>query len=130
MKNKLVKKIATFGVIVSMFSTVAYAGTSYSYYRTTVGKFNGNGYTSYQTKSIGGANGNIKSTKVGGGYSVDARMNSSVGNGEWARDIKTGTKTYLPGNSNQLKGTSVRLQFSNDVTTPVDVQVSGSWQSN
>ena len=34
--------------------TSAWAGTSFQSYRTTVGKFNGNGYTAYQTKSGAG----------------------------------------------------------------------------
>lgn len=34
----------------------------------------------------------------------------------------------LPNSIN--KGTAARVQFSNDLTTPVDVKVTGSWISN
>lgn len=41
-----------------------------------------------------------------------------------------GTNTSLPGNSKHTKGNSIRVQFSNDWDTPVNVQVSGRWKSN
>lgn len=128
--KKVIKSIAVSAMAVMMFGTMAYAGTSYSKYNTTVGKFNGSGYSGYQTKSISGANGYISSSTVGGSYVVDARMNSSSGNGSWLRNVNDGTKAELPGNSNQKKGSSVRVKFSNDITTPVNVQVVGSWKSN
>lgn len=128
--NKVIKAVTLGSVAVMMFSTVAWAGTSYSTYSTTVGRFNGSGYTAYQTKSIAGANGYIKSTKVGGDYVVDVRMVSPSGNGSWLRDVDDTTSAYVPGKSSQLDGCQVRLEFSNDITTPVNTQVEGSWKSN
>lgn len=113
-----------------LFASASFAGTSFSGYNTTVGKFNGSGYSGYQTKSISGANGQIASTSVGGDYVVDVRMNSSKGDGSWLRNVTDGTNKEVPGNSAQTTGSSVRLQFSNNINTPVDVQVSGSWKSN
>lgn len=128
--RKITKTIAIASMAVMMLGTTAFAGSTFSSYSTTVGKFNGNGYSSYQTKEIDGANGAISSTSVGGGYEVDVRMNSSVGSGSWTRDLKSGTEAALPGYYKQVSGTKVRAQFSNNITTPVDVQVTGSWASN
>ncbi len=128
--KKIIKSVSVMGLAIMMFGAVAFAGTSYSGYNTTVGKFNGSGYSGYQTKSISGANGYILSTSVGGSYVVDVRMNSSSGSGSWLRNVTDGTQAELPGSSYQTSGTSVRAQFSNDINTPVDVQVVGSWKSN
>lgn len=113
-----------------MMTSAAMAGTSYSKYNTTVGRFNGNGYTDYQTKATSGANGYIKSTKVGGDYVVDVRMNSSSGNGSWVRDLDDNDNRSLSGSAKMKKGCSVRAHFSNDWNTPVAVQVIGQWKSN
>ena len=56
-------------------------------------------------------------------------MISSQGNGTWLRDLNDGTSASLPGYYKQVAGTKVRLQFSNDITTPVNVHVSGTWVS-
>ena len=129
-KDSISKVVLAAAIPVLLGTTMVFAGTSYSNYNTTVGKFNGSGYTGYQTKSTGGANANLFSNFVGGGYAVDVRMQSSNGTGgEWTRQIKTG---YYPvdGHVNHRVGNSVRLQFSNNFYTPVAVQVSGSWRSN
>ncbi len=128
------KKSKLFGTLLTLTllgSTTIYAGSTYSSYNTTVGKLNGNGYTGFQTKSVSGANGNLKSVSVGGKYVVDARMQERNGTvGAWVRNISDDTNYGLPGNSSHLKGDSVRVQFSNDWNTPVNVQVTGSWRSN
>ncbi|MCI9188157.1 MAG: hypothetical protein HFH84_00740 [Lachnospiraceae bacterium] len=114
-------------------SLTAMAGNTYTSYDTTVGRFNGNGYSGTQTKETSGANGRIKSTSVGGGYSVDVRMQKSNGSasGGWYRNLKSSTDTdySVDGHVDQKHGDSVRLQFSNDLTTSVDVQVTGTWIS-
>lgn len=130
MKAKFIKGLAMVGILVGASSTAAYASTTYSNYSTTVGRFNGNGYTSYQKKTYDGKNGDIHSENVGGKYKVDVRMQSDNGNGGWRRDVDDGTKATLPGTGSQTKGTNVRAQFSNDWNTPVAVQVDGSWRCN
>lgn len=96
-------------------------------YNTTVGRVNGNGYSGSERKSFTDDSGKIYSSTVGGNYRVDARMISQSGTwlgSGWAR-IDDGTQAPL---TNWLTaGTWVRIQFSNDVTTPVNVQVTGSW---
>ncbi|WP_352403399.1 hypothetical protein [Kandleria vitulina] len=130
MKISIKKTVLTTGLSVMMMTSAAMAGSSYSKYNTTVGRFNGNGYTGYQKKSISGANGNIRSTNVGGDYVVDVRMSSSSGNGSWVRNLDDKDNRSLSGSSKMKKGCSVRAHFSNDWNTPVSVQVTGSWKSN
>lgn len=129
-KKNIIRGISAVGITTMLFAATAFAGTSKTGYNTTVGKFNGSGYSDYQKKATSGANGWIYSTRVGGSYTVDVRMNSTAGNGAWLRNLNDGTSASLPGHSSQTAGSSVRLKFSNDITTPVNVQVEGSWKSN
>ena len=130
-KMKKFKVFITILVILAVGSSMAYAGTSYKSYSTTVGKLNGNGYTAYQTKAKTGANGTLVSSSVGGKYTVDARMQDKNGIiGPWTRDVDD-NKTYtLKGHANHIKGYGIRVHFSNDLTTTVDIQVEGKWKSN
>ncbi|MDN5725230.1 MAG: hypothetical protein L0G99_04760 [Propionibacteriales bacterium] len=98
----------------------------WSNYNTTVGRFNGNGYTGDQAKGVTDATGWLRSGTVGGDYKVDARMESISGTftSGFAR-IGDGTNVDLP--NDFTEGTRVRVRFSNDLTTRVNVQVSGSW---
>ena len=125
-----VKKFAIPLAVVGMLAvgTSAWAGTSFASYSTTVGKFNGTGYTAYQTKSGAGTAADLRSKSVGADYVVDARLQASSGTGGWARDVGDNDTRQL-WNSVQ-KGASARVQFSNDWNTSVDVQVSGTWRSN
>lgn len=124
------KTLASLGLTVGLLAIAgaAQAGTTYSGYNTTVGSFNGSGYTGYQTKASSDVSGSLKSSSVGGKYTVDARMSASAGTGSWVRSVSDSETRSLPNSIN--KGSSARVQFSNDVTTPVSVQVTGSWKSN
>jgi len=120
-------------ICIAMMAATAYAGNSFTGYNTVVGKINGNGYSPTQTKATSGANGRVKSTSVGGGYTVDVRMQKSdaTASGAWYRNLGSGTDTgyTVGGHVNQMYGDTVRLHFSNDLTTLVDVQVIGEWMS-
>lgn len=109
---------------------LTYSGTVFQYYNTSVGAFNGNGYTDYQTKSIGGANGHINSYTVGGSYVVSVRMTNSNASAAWVRGVDSRQSYELPGHHKHLSNHFVRLQFSNGWVTPVSVQVTGDWRSN
>jgi len=128
--KKSKKKIAIVGATLGLLLAggAVQAGTTYSSYSTTVAPFNGSGYTSYQTKSTAGAYGNLRSTTVGGKYTVDARMQASSGTGGWVRSVTDSDSRNLP--NSVAKGSSARVQFSNDASTPVNVQVTGTWRSN
>lgn len=123
-------KLAVLGLSVGLlaFGGAVQAGTSYSSYNTTVGAFNGSGYTGYQTKTNSGTYGNLISGTVGGSYTVDARMQASSGTGSWVRSVTDNDYRSLP--NSVPSRTSARVQFSNDLITPVNVQVSGTWRSN
>lgn len=128
--KKIVKFIGVTGVAIALIGSSAIAGSSYEEYDVRVGRFNGSGLSPEQTKSTAGADGYIKSSEVGGSYVVDVRMKSEDGNGGWLRNVSDGTQDALPGTSKQKKGCTVYAQFSNDITTPVVVQVEGEWKSN
>lgn len=103
------------------------AGTTFYSYSTTVGAFNGSGYTAYQTKSVAGQKADLEHNG-NGGYDVDVRTTSSGSNGTWSRDVQAGDVRQLSNSHN--KGTNTRLQFSNDLTTRVSTQSTGIWRSN
>ena len=129
--NRLTKAAIVTGTAIMLFGTAVSAGTTMQDYSTTVGRFNGSGYTSYQTKSSGNDKGLLYSNAVGGSYTVDARMESRSGDkAKWVRDVDDNTYYSLPKHTNMTSGSSVRLEFSNDLTTPVRVQVEGQWKSN
>jgi len=109
------------------FASFAEAGHNYIKYDTTVGKFNGNGYSAEQKKSVAGQKADVSHTS-NGGYNVDVRTTSRGSNGKWARNVKAGDSRQLTNGHN--KGTRTKLQFSNDLTTRVDTQSRGSWRSN
>lgn len=126
MKKKLVLMGLSVGLVA--FGGAVQAGTSWSEYNTTVPRLNGSGYTGYQTKASSGTYGELNSDVVGGSYTVDARMQATSGTGSWVRSITDNDYRNLP--NSVPKGLSARVEFSNDITTPVNVQVSGKWRSN
>ena len=131
------KKVALRALVVPAclvtLSLTAMAGNTYTSYDTTVGRFNGSGYSGTQTKETSGANGRIKSTSVGGNYTVDVRMQKSDESacGDWYYSLNDNVDTQykIGGHKDQMHGDSVRLQFSNDLLTAVTVQVTGTWIS-
>ncbi|WP_242257256.1 hypothetical protein [Bacillus cereus group sp. BfR-BA-01379] len=114
---------ATLGLSLTSIASAREVGN----YNTTVGSFNGSGYTGGLKKETSNRDGIVNSSSVGGGYKVDARLQKTDGkqSGSWARSIGNGDRVTL-GNSIG-SGLSTRVQFSNNITTPVNVQVSGSW---
>lgn len=128
--RKVVKSVVVAGAILLMFGSCAFAGTTLERYSTTVGRFNGSGFTEYQTKTFTGEEGYLYSNAVGGNYVVDVRMvTSKKEKGPWVRDVDDNRSYCLPGKTLR-SGRNVRLELSNDITTPVRVQVAGKWKSN
>lgn len=121
--------VAAVGTILALGAGVAMAGTSYSSYNTTVGAWNGNGYTGSQTKATAAATGTLKSAVVGGSYTLTAWMQTTGGQDQQQVNYIDDNTTYnLP--NNVAKGVTVRVHFRNGLVTPVDVQTSGTWRSN
>ncbi|MDE6568561.1 MAG: hypothetical protein K2K70_12630 [Lachnospiraceae bacterium] len=130
MKKKMIKAGAIAGIVGMLIGSAAYAGTAKEQYSTVVGRFNGSGYSRYQTKTTTGKNGYIYSNTVGGKYKVDVRMQTSSASGDWLRNVSDGTKDTVKAHSKHTKGSQIQLKFSNDITTPVTVAVDGDWKSN
>lgn len=129
MMKKLISVVVVTCVVAS--SMCAFAGSTWESYSTTVGKLNGSGYTAYQTKKTTGASCGLQSVSVGADYVVDVRSIDNKGNSAaWARNVSDNDYRAIDGSSKHTSGSSVRLQFSNKLTTPVNVQVSGTWRSN
>jgi len=127
----MISKKLKIGVLGAMLlvsgGVIAQAGGTYKDYSTTVGKLNGSGYSEYQTKAVAGQKADLDHTS-NGGYNVDVRTQSSGSTGTWAKNVKAGDSRQLSNSHN--KGTSTRLQFSNDITTRVSTQARGEWRSN
>ena len=57
-------------------------------------------------------------------------LNGSANSEDTGVKETTGSSAYLEGVSRMFAGHEVYLQFSNNLTTPVRVEVNGSWDSN
>lgn len=127
--NKTTKKLASLGFAATLLLTsggLISAGTSYESYNVDVPPFNGSANTNNQTKSTTDARADLQVSTLG--KAVDARVRSSDGGtGNWARVSTTGTIT-LP--NSVESGDVAHVQFSNDLTTIVNVRVAGEWRSN
>jgi len=129
-KKRLLNGILTTVAVTAICTSIVYAGTRYEGYNTTVGRLNGSGYTGSQTKVTSGANGMLISKYVGGDYRVDARMIDNDDEGAWEYNIGDWDVRSLDGHKYHAAGDSVRVEFSNDWDTWVNVQVEGNWLSN
>ena len=128
MKKKVLGAVV--GVMVMASGVNAFAGTTAVVFNLSLPGFNGNISTESQTKSTSGATGNISSFNAGSTGNVDARMIDDNGNnGSWTRKLSSGSYD-LSSHSKHTNGTSVRAQFSSDLTTTVGVTISGSFKSN
>ena len=61
--NRLTTAAIVTGAVLMLFGGAVSAGTSMVDYSTTVGRFNGSGYTGYQTKTSGNDKGYLYSHK-------------------------------------------------------------------
>lgn len=129
-KKRLLNGILTTVAVTAICASMVYAGTTYQGYNTTVDDWGGDGYTGFQTKATSGANGMLISKYVGGNYQVDARMIDNDDEGAWEYNIDDWDVRSLDGHKDHTSGDRVRVHFSNDLLTPVDVQVEGNWLSN
>lgn len=141
--KKGIKFLVGIGVISSLFggiSNLAFADYQESglglerardirSYSVSVPRVNGSGYTEGSenaTKKVSSQSGatNLKSS---GGKKLDIRMQHSDGtnSGSYARSVSPGERRILP--NSILKGKTVRLHLSNDLTTTVRVTAVGDW---
>lgn len=128
-KKKVMSGLLAAAVL--LVGSVCYAG-SWKAYDTTVGAWNGQGFTGSSTaEEIEDHQAWLDSFTVGGDYTVDARLQGYYNGsyrapGKWIQDV-TDNKWYYYGYSLGFDFKKGRFQFSNDLTTPVKVQVTGEF---
>ena len=133
MSKKALRSIGTHTLAVLLLTTLAFATSGLSAW-CIVPALNGSANSEDTgVKETTGSSAYLYSATVGGGYEVDCRQRDLSNNvsGAWTRDISSvNNAAYLEGVSRMFAGHEVCLQFSNNLTTPVRVEVNGSWDSN
>lgn len=110
------------------------AGQNYDSYNKDVGAYNGSAWSIYQRDSgLGTEKITVQHKTTSGDYTVDIRAqrnNGSNRNTAWARNIGDDRFiTFDRGNILQSVNSYHRLEFSNKLTTPVKVNVVGSFKT-
>lgn len=133
MSKKALRSIGTLTLAFLLLTTLAFATSGLSVW-CIVPALNGSANSEDTgVKETTGSSAYLYSATVGGGYEVDCRQRDLSNNvsGAWTRDISSvNNAAYLEGVSRMFAGHEVYLQFSNNLTTPVRVEVNGSWDSN
>lgn len=133
MSKKALRSIGTLTLAFLLLTTLAFATSGLSAW-CIVPALNGSANSEDTgVKETTGSSAYLYSATVGGGYEVDCRQSDLSNNvsGAWTRDISSvNNAAYLEGVSRMFAGHEVYLQFSNNLTTPVRVEVNGSWDSN
>lgn len=133
MSKKSLRSIGTLTLAFLLLTTLAFATSGLSAW-CIVPALNGSANSEDTgVKETTGSSAYLYSATVGGGYEVDCRQSDLINNvsGAWTRDISSvNNAAYLEGVSRMFAGHEVYLQFSNNLTTPVRVEVNGSWDSN
>ena len=133
MGKKALRSIGTLTLAFLLLTTLAFATSGLSAW-CIVPALNGSANSEDTgVKETTGSSAYLYSATVGGGYEVDCRQRDLSNNvsGAWTRDISSvNNAAYLEGVSRMFAGHEVYLQFSNNLTTPVRVEVNGSWDSN
>lgn len=133
MSKKALRSIGTLTLTFLLLTTLAFATSGLSAW-CIVPALNGSANSEDTgVKETTGSSAYLYSATVGGGYEVDCRQRDLSNNvsGAWTRDISSvNNAAYLEGVSRMFAGHEVYLQFSNNLTTPVRVEVNGSWDSN
>lgn len=128
MRAKSLVQVFLLVILVSLAGAVsAHADYTPKNYNATVRGVGGYGYSDYAQKSSTDDPGRIFSRTVGGHYLVDARMQSASGTTAGARWVRIDDGTVASLTNWFVAGTRVRIQFHNDLSTLVRVQVTGSW---
>jgi hypothetical protein len=130
---EVMKKKRFIGVLSLSLTLLVSAGVTqaapWTYFVRHVGAFNGSSYTDYQTKQYSGGKVILNMDEVESSYTVDVRVQHYNGSGTgWVQSV-TDNET-IQWSSPYTSGNKERLQFSNDLTTPVQVTINGDWTNN
>lgn len=124
---KLKKKLLGFLIVILLtVGGSASALSTYMTYSCFVPRFNGSDFTGSQYKNGNGTPIDLNVSTLG--KAVDARSFGSGGAGGWVRIAQTGTFS-IP-DPNNFNGDYSSVQFSNDLTTAVNVSVVGTFRNN
>ena len=131
--KKTLRMVSLALVSVMLLAAVAFA-TDYVNAHCIVPAFNGSGYSQGAgTKERTGSSAYLYNVTVGGGYEVDARQAdmTSDARGAWARNLSSrNTSASLPGTTSMYRNDTIQVEFSNDLTTTVSVEVNGRFDTN
>lgn len=129
MKKKL---FATLGLSVGLLTMAGIAQASSEEFSVNVKAYNGKATTTWIGKDTLTTSA-VLMKSVGGNYTVDARLNldydhlSSIQNTAWVQNVDdTSLWTYKYSDNKGYE----RVEFSNDLTTPVQVNVKGIFDTN
>ena len=133
--SKKVRRLVVVTVIAVMALTVAAFATSGVTFSVVCPKLRGSVNTFdhgiYGIKETTGSSMYVYNCGVGGGYQVDARQVDSDGAaGAWSAGYRTGVTMYLDGTSRIQAGDKVGIEFRTPLATLVDVDVSGTFDTN
>ncbi|WP_312475265.1 hypothetical protein [Neobacillus sp.] len=128
------KKLAILGLTVVLLTTAGIAQAGSYAFNLNVGAFNGSAYTSWENDPTNNdLFVRVNMSNVGGGYTVDVRDNMMSHNTgyitstAWVRSVGSNTAWHWSGSRNGSY--QDRIQFSNDLLTPVKVNVYGIWEN-
>ncbi|SEN68752.1 hypothetical protein SAMN05192533_11774 [Mesobacillus persicus] len=128
------KKLAILGLSVGLL-TAAGSAQAISYgFNEEVGAFNGSAVTSWKPDPTNNdMYVRVNMSNVEGSYTVDVRDNmrklssGSISNTAWKQSV--GDETAWRWQGSRTGAYEDRIQFSNDLTTPVKVTVYGLWEN-
>lgn len=132
MKSKTLLFGLTFALLTA--GGTAQAARTLQSYNEDVGAFNGSAYTDTQRmyEEFGGTKAKVNSQKVSGDYTVDVRIVTTEPArrySAWKQNLgDTDTRTFT---SDYHASSDIvqKVQFSNDITTPKTVNVTGTWKN-
>jgi len=111
-------------LVISLFASQAFAG-NLIYFNVIVPKLGGSANTGVATKSTTTQQWEVSSIQVGNNYTVSFRpYNNGSAVGSWVSGT-TGSYINAPYSPSQPVGANLYLKIKNNISTLVNVQVSG-----
>lgn len=130
--RNLVRAFAPVVVLAAVASAApaAHALMGFSKVDVVVPRFNGDAYTGYQQKVQADAPAELKNTQVGKDYEVDACLVGKSSICLMSPWVRVGdSKKVIPIKNAAGETAQVRIRFSNDALTRVNVSVKGEWRA-
>ena len=126
------KKLIVLGLATGLLTTAGIGQAMMTGFNENVGAYNGSAYTDWKSDPTDNdLYVRVNVENVGGSYTVDVRdnmkkiSNGATDNTAWVRSV--GDQTAWRWQGSRTGAYKDRIEFSNDLTTPVTVNVYGSW---